>query len=145
MVPLAVLMLLLPFEPLEPLGRFLGLELSHLEVAAFVLLGATAAGLAFRRRSVSTPLVVPALLFLLAFLLSAGFAEGSSVLPLKFTCRMAAAIVAFLLASQSLSASPRYSLLFFGLSLAGALTAALALLEAGPWPFDDGAFRPRSS
>jgi O-antigen ligase len=141
-VPLAVLMLLLPFEPLEPLGRFLGLELSHLEVAAFVLLGATAAGLAFRRRSVSTPLVVPALLFLLAFLLSAGFAEGSSVLPLKFTCRMAAAIVAFLLASQSLSASPRYSLLFFGLSLAGALTAALALLEAGPWPFEESLVAP---
>lgn len=141
-VPLAALMLLLPFEPLAPLARVLGLQVSHLEVAALVLLGASAAGIVSRRPSLRVPLAVPLVLFLVAFLVSAAFAEGSSLLPLKFTARMAAAVVAFLVASLALSLAPRFSLLFSCLSLAGALTAAIALLEAGPWSFDEALVAP---
>lgn len=141
-VPLAVLMLLVPFEPLEPLGRIFGLEVSHLEASALVLLGATAALAPSRRPRLPIPLAVPALLFLLAFVLSAGFAEDSILLPLKFTGRMAAALIAFALASLALSTTPRFSLLFLGLSLAGAITAAVALLEFGPWSFDESLVAP---
>lgn len=141
-VPLAALMLLLPFEPLAPLARVFGLQLSHLEVAAFVLLGASAAGIVSRRPSLRIPLAAPLVFFLVAFLVSAGFAEGSLLLPLKFSGRMAAAVVAFLVASSALSLAPRFSLLFSSLSLAGALTAALALLEAGPWSFDETLVAP---
>jgi O-antigen ligase len=135
-------MLLLPFEPLAPLARVFGLQLSHLEVAAFVLLGASAAAIVSRRPSLWIPLAAPLVFFLVAFLVSAGFAEGSSLLPLKFSGRMAAAVVAFLVASSALSLAPRFSLLFSCLSLAGALTASLALLEAGPWSFDETLVAP---
>ena len=141
-VPLAALMLLLPFEPLAPLARVFGLQWSHLEVAAFILLGASAAGIVSRRPSLRIPLALPLLLFFAAFLVSAGFAEGSSLLPLKFTARMAAAVAWFLVTSSALSLAPRFSLLFSCLSLAGALTASLALLEAGPWSFDDTLVAP---
>jgi O-antigen ligase len=141
-VPLAILVLLAPFEPLEPLGTFLGLEVSHLEASALVLLGATAALVTFRRPRPPVPLVVPALLFLLAFLLSAGFAEPPHLLPFKFAFRMGAAFIAFALASLALSTTPRYSHLFLGLSLAGAITAAVALLQIGPWSFDESLVAP---
>lgn len=140
--PLALLMLLVPFEPLEPLVRIFGFEVSHLEASALVLLGATAALVAYRRPRLPIPLIVPALLFLLAFLVSAGFAEGSHLLPLKFACRMGAAFLAFVLASLALSATPRFPLLFLGLTLAGAVTAGVALLEVGPWSFDDSLVAP---
>jgi O-antigen ligase len=135
-------MLLVPFEPLEPLGRIFGLEVSYLEAFAFVLLGATAVLVRFRRPRLPIPLGVPALLFLLAFLVSAGFAEGPHLLPLKFACRMGAAFIAFALASLALSTAPRYPLLFLGLSLAGAITASVALLEIGPWSFDESLVAP---
>jgi len=141
-VPLAALMLLLPFEPMAPLARVFGLQVSHLEVAAFVLLGASAAGIVSRRPSLRIPLAAPLLLFLAVFLISAVNAPGSSVLPLKFTARMAAAVAAFLVASSALSLAPRFSLLFSCLSLAGALTALIALLEAGPWSFDETLLAP---
>ena len=141
-VPLAALMLLLPFEPMVPLARVFGLQVSHLEVAAFVLLGASAAGIVSRRPGLRIPLSVPVVLFLAAFLVSAVNAPGSSLLPLKFTARMAAAVAAFLVASLALSRAPRFSLLFSCLSLAGALTAGLALLEAGPWSFDETLLAP---
>jgi len=70
-VPLAALMLLLPFEPLAPLARVFGLQWSHLEVAAFILLGASAAGIVSRRPSLRIPLALPLLLFFAAFLVSA--------------------------------------------------------------------------
>src|SRR3990172_4569434 len=119
-------MLLLRFEPMAPLARVFGLQLSHLEVAAFVLLGASAAAIVSRRPSLRIPLAAPLVFFLVAFLVSAGFAEGSSLLPLKFSGRMAAAVVAFLVASSSLSLAPPFSLLFSCLSLARALPASLS-------------------
>jgi O-antigen ligase len=144
-MPLAALMLLtllLPFEPMAPLARVLGLQVSYLEAFAFVLLGAAAAGVVARRPSLPIPLAAPLFLFLAAFLVSASFAEGPSLLPLKFTARMAAAVGAFLVASCALSLAPRFSLLFSCLSLAGALTAAIAVLEAGPWSFDETLLAP---
>ena len=141
-VPLAVLMLLLPFEPLAPLARVLGLQLSQLEVSAFVLLGASAAATLSRRPSLRIPLALPLALFFASFLVSALFVEGSFVLPLKFTARMGAAGAAFLVASLALAVAPRFSLLFSGLALAGALTAAIALIEAGPWSFEEPLVAP---
>jgi O-Antigen ligase len=135
--PLAALMLLLPFEPLAPLARIFGLEASHLETAAILLLGVAAASIASRRPSLSIPLAGPVMLLLAAFLASAWLASGSPLLPLKFTARMAAAAAAFFVASEALELAPRFSLLLAGLSIAGAVTAAIALLEAGPGPFDD--------
>jgi O-antigen ligase len=140
--PLAALMLLLPFEPLAPLTRVFGLEASHLETAALVLLGAAAAGIALRRPKLRIPLAVPVLSFLAVFLASAILASGSALLPLKFTARMAAAAAAFYIASEALTVVPRFSLLFSGLSIAGTITAAIALLEAGPLPFDDALLAP---
>ncbi len=141
-VPLAVLMLLLPFEPLAPLARVLGLQVSHLEVAAFVLLGASVSAILSRRPSLRIPLALPLAFFVAAYLASALFAEGSFLLPLKFTARMGAAGAAFLVASSALALAPRFSLLFSGLALAGALTAAIALLEAGPWSFEETLVAP---
>jgi len=140
--PLAALMLLLPFEPMAPLARVFGLQVSHLEAAAFVLLGVSAAGVVSRRPSLRIPLAAPLVCFLAAFLVSAAFAEGPSLLPLKFTARMAAAVVAFLVASSALSLAPRFSLLLASLALAGALTAAITLLESGPWSFDEPLVAP---
>ena len=141
-VPLAALMLLLPFEPMAPLARVFGLQVSHLEIAALVLLGASAAGIVSRRPSLRIPLAVPLVLFLAAFLISAAFAPGPSLMPLKFTARMAAGVFAFLAASLALARAKHFSLLFSCLSLAGAITAAIALLEAGPWSFDETLVAP---
>ncbi len=141
-VPLAALMLLLPFEPMVPLARVFGLQVSTLEASAFVLLGVSAAELAFRRPSLRIPLAAPVLLFLAAFLVSAGLAEGPLLLPLKFAGRMSAGVAAFLVAAYALSISPRFPLLFCCLSLAGAFTTAFALLEAGPWSFDESLAAP---
>ncbi len=130
-------MLLLPFEPLAPLARIFGLQASHLETAAMLLLGVAAASIAFRRPSLRIPLAGPVLLLLAAFLASALLVSGSPLLPLKFTARMAAAAAAFFVASEALALAPRFSLLLAGLSIAGAVTAAIILLEAGPRPFAD--------
>jgi hypothetical protein len=100
-------MLLLPFEPLAPLASVFGLQVSHLEVAAFLLLGASAAGIASRRPSPRIPLAAPLVFFFAAFLVPALFAEGSFLLPLKFTARMAAA-ASHLVASSALSLAPRW-------------------------------------
>src|SRR5262245_41064190 len=124
-------MLLLPFEPLAPLTRILGLEASHLEAAAFVLLGTAAAMVARRRPALRVPLALPVLLLVAVFLASALVATGPAFLPLKFTARLAAAAAAFFIASGALALTPRFSLLFGGLALAGTFTAAMALLEAG--------------
>src|SRR5262245_39894684 len=131
-------MLLLPFEPLAPLMRVFGLEASHLEVAAFLLLGAATAMVARRRPSLRVPLAGAVLLLVAVFLASALLAPGPVLLPLKFTARIAAAAAAFFIASGALTLVPRFSLLFGGLALAGGLTAAIALLEAGPFPVDGG-------
>jgi O-antigen ligase len=135
-------MLLLPFEPLAPLARIFGLQVSFLEAGAVVLLGASAIGVVSRRPSLRTPLGAPVLLLLAAFFVSATFAEGSILLPLKFAGRMAAGAAAFFLAAQALSIAPRFPLLFLGLSAAGALTASFALVEAGPWSFDEPLLAP---
>ena len=134
--PLAALMLLLPFEPLAPLTRVLGLETSHLEAAAFVLLGTAAAMVARRRPTLRVPLALPVLLLVAVFVVSALVATGPAFLPLKFTARIAAAAAAFFITSGALALTPRFSLLFGGLALAGTITAAIALLEAGPFPVD---------
>lgn len=142
LVPLAVLALLLPLEPLRPVGTLLGFQVSHLEIAAFALLGASAAGVTWKRPSCKIPLLAPALLLLLTFVLSAAFAEGSSILPWKFTLRMASAFIAFALTSKALAASSRFDLLLLALAAAGAWTAVLALAEAGPWSFDETLVAP---
>jgi O-antigen ligase len=127
-VSLAILMLLLPFEPMAPLFRAFGLQLSLLETAAAVLLLIAAVASPPTRRVPLSGLVA---LLLAAFLVSALSAAEPSLLPLKFTLRMAAGALAFLIAARALSHSPRFSLLFACLSIAGALTALLALLETG--------------
>jgi O-antigen ligase len=120
-------MLLLPFEPMAPLFRAFGFQVSALEAAAALLLliAAVASPPAWR-----VPLSGLVALLLAAFLVSAVFAAGSSLLPLKFTLRMAAGALAFLVAARALSVYPRFSLLFGCLSAAGAVTAVGALLEA---------------
>ena len=142
---LAALMLILPFEPLAPLARVAGLQVSTLEAGAAVLLGGAALGVASRGSRLRVPLAVPVVLLLATFLVSAVLAEGLP--PLKFTARMAAGVTAFFIAANAFAQSPRFPLLFSGLSLAGALTAAVALLELGPWslgsllaPFREHAF-----
>jgi O-antigen ligase len=134
-----LLVLLLPFEPMQPLARVLGFQVSHLELAALVLLGSSAAALASRRLRV--PLAGAALALLFAYLLSSS-AAGGSMLPWKFTLRMAAAVVAFALTSAALSVFPRFDLLFFAFALAGALTASVALLEWTGWPPIEGLAAP---
>jgi O-antigen ligase len=141
--PLLALLLLLPFEPLAPLARIFGLQASHLEMAALVLLGAAASAVAIRRPSLRVPLAGPVLLLLAAFLASALFASGpDTLLPLKFTARMAAAAAAFFIASEALTIAPRFTHLFAALATAGTITAGLALLETGPWNFENNLLAP---
>ena len=137
---IALLVLVLPFEPMEPLVALLGFKMSHLEVAAFVLLALSASGLHARR--LTFPLAVPALALFLAVFVSAAFAEGSLLLPLKFSLRMTAGFVAFVLTSFALAAAPRFDLLCFAFAAAGTTTAAIALLEAGAVPAIDGLVAP---
>ena len=129
---IALLVLVLPFEPMEPLVEWFGLEMSYLEVVAFVLLAFTASGLHARR--FTFPLSVPAIAFLLAVFVSAVFAEGSLLLPLKFSLRMTAGVVAFTVTSLVLAAAPRFDVLRLAFAAAGTTTAAIALLEAGDVP-----------
>ncbi len=137
---IALLVLVLPFEPMEPLVAVLGFKMSHLEVVAFVLLALSASGLHARR--LGFPLAVPALALLLAVFVSAAFAEGSLLLPLKFSLRMTAGLVAFVLTSFALAAAPRFDLLCFAFAAAGTTTAAIALLEAGAVPAIEGFVAP---
>jgi O-antigen ligase len=134
LVPLLLLVLLLPFEPMRPLAGVAGFELSHLELAALLLLAGSAAGLVSRRLRV--PLAGGALALLLAYLISSSAAavSGGSVLPWKFTLRLAAGVVAFALTSAALSVLPRFDLLFIAFAVSGALTAAVALVEWTGWP-----------
>jgi O-antigen ligase len=125
---LSILMLLLPFEPMAPLFGAFGLQVSALEAVAAVLLLIAATGSPPTWRVPLSGLVA---LLIATFLVSALFAAEPFLLPLKFTLRMAAGALAFLLAARAFSVSPRFSLLFACLSIAGALTALLALLEAG--------------
>ena len=140
LVAIVLLVLVLPFEPMEPLMELLGLEMSHLEVVAFVLLALAASGLHARRSTF--PLAVPALAFLLSVFASAAFAEGSFLLPLKFSLRMTAGLVAFTLTSVALTATPRFDLLCFAFAAAGTTTAAIALLEVGAVAAIDGVVAP---
>jgi O-antigen ligase len=128
-------MLILPYEALAPLARAFSLQVSTLEAGAAVLLGAAALGVASRGPRLRVPFALPVALFLLGFLVSSLLAVGSSFLPLKFTARMAAGVIAFFLAANAFSQSPRLPLLFSCLSLAGALTALVALLEIGSGSF----------
>ena len=137
---IALLVLVLPFEPMEPLAEVLGFKMSHLEVAAFVLLALSASGLQARR--LGFPLAVPALALLLAVFVSAAFAEGSLLLPLKFSLRMTAGLVAFALTSFALAAAPRFDLLCLAFAAAGTTTAVIALLEAGAVPAIEGFVAP---
>jgi O-antigen ligase len=119
---------------MKPLAGVMGFQMSHLELAAFVLLACSAAGLVSRRLRI--PLAGAALVLLLVYLVSssAAAASGGSVLPWKFTLRIGAAVVAFALASAALSLFPRFDLLFFAFAASGAVTAAVALLEWTDWP-----------
>lgn len=136
LLPLVALLVLLPFEPLEPLARVFGFQMSHLEVFALALMTISCAAMlgVSPRRSRPIPLLGYAVVFVLACLVSSLLTETSSALPLKFTLRMAAAAVVFLLTSQALGLGPRFDWLFFGFATAGAVTAAIALLEASGWP-----------
>jgi O-Antigen ligase len=133
LLPLVVLVLLLPFEPMEPLARVLGFEMSYLEVFALVLMAASGAVSLRDRpaRSRPLPLAGHAVAFLVICVLSAVLADGSSVLPLKFTLRLTAATAVFLLTSRALGLAPRFEWLLFAFAVAGTVTAAVALLEAG--------------
>jgi O-Antigen ligase len=144
LLAISLLVLLLPLEPMEPLARVLGFELSHLEVFASALLILAGAACLSEPRALpgrhrTVPLVGYAVAFLAVCTLSSILADGSATLPLKFTLRMTAGTVAFLLTSKALSITPRFEWLFFAFALAGAATATLALLEAGgfspiePW------------
>ena len=132
LLAIALLVLVLPFEPMEPLVALFGLEMSHLEMVAFVLLAFAASGQSTRHLTI--PLAAPAIAFLLAVFVSTAFAEGSLLLPLKFSLRMTAGVVAFILTSVVLAAAPRFDLLRLAFATAGATTAAVALLEAGAVP-----------
>ena len=126
---IALLVLVLPFEPMEPWVELFGLEMSHLEVVAFLLLAFAASALP--PRPLTLPLAVPAIALLCAVFVSAAFAEGSLLLPLKFSLRMTAGVVAFILTSAVLGATPRFDLLRLAFAAAGATTAAIAFFEAG--------------
>jgi O-antigen ligase len=128
LVPLALLVLVLPFEPMAPLARILSFEVSHLEAAALVLLAVAAPGLV--RQKMPVPLLAPALALLGAYVLSAALA-GGDVLPWKFTLRMAAGVVAFCVTSLALARASKIDKLLLAFAVAGTATAALAILEAG--------------
>ena len=140
LLAIALLVLVLPFEPMEPWVKVLGLEISHLEAVAFVLFSLSASGL--HARGSTFPLLVPALALLLAVFVSAAFAEGAFLLPLKFSLRMTAGLVAFVLTSFALAAAARFDLLCFAFTAAGTTTAAIALLEAGAVPEIDSLVEP---
>jgi len=151
-VAIGLLAALLPFEPMRPVAHALGFEMSLLEVAALLLL--STAGLllglypkgGYRRRPV--PLAAWALVLLVAFVVSAGAAAPPRILPFKFTLRLMAGVVTFVLTSSSLAPVARWGVVFAGLFVAGGLTAILSIVEAlhpvamAPWlaPFREHPF-----
>lgn len=133
LLPLVVLVLLLPFEPMKPLARVLGFQMSYLEFFALILMAASAAVCLWDRRTTSRPLPLArhAVAFVAVCIASSFLADGSSVLPLKFTLRITAATLVFLLTSRALALAPRFDWILLAFAAAGSLTAAVALLEAG--------------
>lgn len=129
LVAIAVLVLALPYEPIDPWFEIFGLEISHLEAMAFVLFAVAACSLRWREIT-SLPLAAPALALLVAVFVSAVLADGPWVPPLKFALRWTAGLVAFVLTSLALAQSPRFALVSLAFAAAGATTAALGLGEA---------------
>ena len=136
-VAIGLLAALLPFEPMHPVAHALGFEMSLLEVVALLLLSTAGFLLGlypkggFHRRPV--PLAAWALLLLLAFMVSTLASAPPRVLPLKFSLRLTAGVVAFFLTSSALGPAARWGVVFTGFSVAGSVTAILAVVEAlGP-------------
>jgi len=131
--PLYLLVLMLPFEPPTAVWNALGLEFTLLEVAAGIALAWVAVdlGRTGRQRDIArAPLLLPALAFLAACLLSTAFAQAPQWLPLKFTLRVATGVTAFALAAIALRDEARITRLLDALAIAGVAVALLALGEA---------------
>ncbi len=138
--PLYLLILLLPFEPPTAVFHALGLEFTLLEVAAGIALAWVTVdlGRTGRLRDIArAPLLLPALAFLAACLLSTAFAQAPQWLPLKFTLRVATGVTAFALASAALRDEARITRLLDALAIAGVAVALLGLGEACGLPGAD--------
>ncbi|HXV61758.1 MAG TPA: O-antigen ligase family protein [Vicinamibacteria bacterium] len=132
-VPLAVLALALPFEPMKPLGVIWGFELSLLELTAGGLL--LCSGLALTREGRgAVPLGPAAVFFLAACLVSTIWADEPRLLPFKASLRVLAGIVVFFTTSLALAVRQRFRILFGALAIAGLLAATIGLIERANWP-----------
>jgi O-antigen ligase len=126
---LSILVVLLPFESMKPIAQRWGFEVSSVELAALILLSLSAAAIGPRGISKLTPSLFLLIGFVVACLVSALFAEGPISLPLKFTLRMMAGIVAAVLTFHALRNSPNFASLFRAFTVAGVVSAGLILLE----------------
>ena len=126
LLAVACLVLALPFEPMEPAFRMFGLEVSALELIAAVLLALAA--LTVRVRT-PVPLLPAVLALIVTFFVSSLFVDGAHGPPLKFSLRMAAGLLTFIITSWTLARAYRPELVGYAFAAAGAMTATVVLSE----------------